>query len=272
MPPSSPRIRAATGADHALFVRLFPELAVDDPILDRAQFERDVLLTTLIAETDEGESLGYIYFDIVKDVAYVRHLVAAPDVRRGGVGRALLDAVAQRAREAGCQSWCLNVKPENVAAIALYEKVGMTPRFTSRALVLDWAHVGEGVPTEGVRARPIEPGDDQLVERELRLLDGQLAEARKNPGRVLHMLEREGGEPVGAAIFNPDFPGAYPFRVAHSDLAPLLLRALHPFRRAEHTSINVVTENQPDVADYLVSLGGRVKLDIVHMKGALPDA
>ncbi|MDB4945367.1 MAG: Acetyltransferase, family protein [Labilithrix sp.] len=272
--PPPPRVRAATGADHEVFTRLFPELAVDDPILDRAQFERDLLPSTLIAETEEGEVLGYTYFDVVKDVAYVRHLVSGPDVRRSGVGRALLEAIAAQARQAGCTTWCLNVKPDNTAAIALYEKVGMTSRYTSRALEIAWEHV-QDAPTpasgDGVRARPIEPEDDRALERELRLLDGQLAEARKNAGRVLHMLERATGEPLGATIFNPDFPGAYPFRVAHCEHAPLLLRALMPFRRPHHGSLNVVTENQADVADHLVGLGARVKLDIVHMKGALPD-
>ena len=124
------RIRPAQRADHAAFVRLFPELAVDDPVLDEEGFTALLAPSTLVMENGEDPDpkrvTGYAYFQIMKDTAYVRNIVTAPEARRKGVGRALMAAVAARAREAGCTTWCLNVKPENVAAISLYESTGWT--------------------------------------------------------------------------------------------------------------------------------------------------
>lgn len=264
------RVRQATRGDHPSFVRLFPELGVDDPIQDEQRFHESMVPTTLIAESAEGGVvLGYTYYQLMKDVAYVRHLVTAPEARRQGVGRRLLQGIVERARAVPCTTWCLNVKPENAAAVALYEGLGMKEAFATRALVIAWSKVTGNDP-EGVTSRAIAPEDDARVEPPMQLLTGQLANNRELPGRVLQMLE-EGGEVVGATVFNVDFPGAYPFRAARPELALVLLRALRPYARAHHDSLNVVCEGQPAIADALIAAGATVKLDLVHLKGPLPQ-
>lgn len=266
----SARVRAAVRSDHHAFVRLFPELAVDDPILDEQQFAETLMPTTLIAESAEsGAVLGYGYYQLMKDVAYVRHLVTAPEARRQGIARLLLGAVVARAHAARCTHWCLNVTPGNLPAIALYESLGMKRAFISRALLVRWDDVA-GADPAGVTSRAITPADDAHVEPAMTLLDGQLATNRALEGRVLTMLE-ENGTVVGATVFHPDFPGAYPFRAARPELAFVLLRALRPHARAQHATLNVVCEGQLDVADALVAAGATVKLDIVHLRGPLPQ-
>jgi ribosomal protein S18 acetylase RimI-like enzyme len=266
------RVRPARAADHAAFVRLFPELAVDDPTLDEEQFVQKLMPETLVAEAGEGPDpahvVGYAFFQIMKDLAYVRHLVTAPEARRKGVGRALLTAIVQQARDAGCLSWCLNVKPDNTAALALYTSFGLSPAFKSRALKLAWSSV-RSLQSANVTARLIEPEDDAAVEAAMRLATGQLANVRRGGGRVLMGLH-EGTTVVGAAVFDPKFPGAYPFRVARPELAMNLLEAIRPYALPEHDRVNVVTEGQPDVADALLAAGAILKMDSVHMKGALP--
>ncbi len=265
-------VRAARASDHALFARLFPELATDDAVLEPEAFVRDLLPTTLVAEA-ETRPVGYAYFQIMKDTAYVRHVVTSPEARRAGVGRALLAAILERARQAGCASWCLNVKPDNAAAIGLYERYGMKRAHGSRVVTMPWAAVDAfaGARPPGVVARLIAPEDDARVESATDLVSGQLASNRALPGRVLMMLE-EAGCVVGATSFVPDFPGAYPFRASRPELAFALLQALRPHARPIDVQLGVVTENQPAVADALVAAGGTVKLDILHMKGALPPS
>jgi ribosomal protein S18 acetylase RimI-like enzyme len=144
------RVRPARPQDYAHFARLMPELATGDRVKEETTFLRELLPTTLIAEPGEnGRVVGYAYYQVMKDVTYVRHIVTSPDARRGGVGRALMAAVAERARAASCAAWCLNVKPENAAAIALYEGFGMKRVHGARALRLDWSVVDEAnAPTK----------------------------------------------------------------------------------------------------------------------------
>lgn len=268
------RVRAAQASDHALFARLYPELQTGDAVLELEPFVRELLPTTLIAEVEtsgQGRPVGYAYFQIIKDLAYVRHIVTAPEARRAGVGRALMAAVLERARAAGCPTWCLNVMPENGAAIALYEAYGMKPAHRSRVVTVPWAAVdaSAGRPDVGVVAKLIVPEDDARVEPATNLVSGQLASLRTFSDRVLMMLE-EDGRVVGATSFAPNFPGAYPFRVARPELALVLLRAIRPHARPVDLQLGVVTENQPEVADALIAAGATAKLEMLHMKGAVP--
>jgi ribosomal protein S18 acetylase RimI-like enzyme len=256
------RVRPAVPADYSTFVRLFPELGVDDPILEERRFVRELVPSTLIAEGDTGAG-GYAFFQLMDGTAYVRHLITAPEARRRGVGRALMSAIAERARAANCTTWCLNVKPDNVAAIALYESCGLRREHLSRALRINWSAVPVA---EDATARTIEREDDARVEQTMGLRRGQLEISRKN-GRVLLMLESN-AEIVGVASFEPEFPGAFPFRVARPELAWTLLHALRP--HARHPFTNVATEGQPEVAAALVAGGATVRLDTVHMSGPLP--
>jgi hypothetical protein len=210
----------------------------------------------------------------MKDTLYIRHVIAAPEARRRGVGHALLAGAVARARDASCTTWCLNVKPDNVAAIALYEKMGLVRSFESRAMKIDWAHVEAASAPDpaGISARAIRPEDDARVEAATRLVSGQLATARETPDRVLIMLEDAANAVAGACIFHPHFPGAYPFRVTRPELALTLLRAIRPHARPEQTLVNVVVEEDLTIADALGALGAQVKLEILHMKGPLAAA
>jgi GNAT superfamily N-acetyltransferase len=274
--PMVTRIRPARATDHGAYARLFLELATGDAVLEEGRFVAELVPTTLIAEDESGSAAGYAYFQVMKDLTYVRHVVTAPESRRCGVGRALMEAIAERARGERCTTWCLNVKLGNMAAIALYERMGMTPEYQAHALRITWSDVESRTVRSDMRSatRLIGPEDDAGVETAMQLLVGQLAAARATGNRVLLVLE-EADEQVkrnllGIAIFHPHFPGAYPFRVTRPELAIPLLRSIRPYARASDSFINIMVEGQPDVADALVAAGAVVRLEMVHMKGPLP--
>ena len=273
-------VRAAVPEDYGVFALLFPELWVEERPLEKDRWEREMMATTLIAEAGSGDlpagalprrSVGYAYFQIIRDTAYVRHVVTAPEARQRGVGKALMIAIARRAlaHSPPCSSWCLNVRPDNVAAVTLYERMGMTRAFATRALRVAWTTVDTRQTLHDARvlARVITPEDDARVEPATKLLSGQLAVARKMEGRVLIGLFDE-DIVLGATVFDPTFPGAYPFRVARPELALVLLDALRPYVRKGDPLVNVVVEGQPDVADALIAAGATVKLDTVHMSSS----
>jgi len=264
----SVRIRPATAADHPTFVRLFPELEVDETPWGSARFSAEMVATTLIAEDGDDRAIGYAYFKLIGESAHVSQIVVAPDARRRGVGLAFFEAIASRALREGCKTWRLNVKRDNTAAISLYERVGMMPAFESVALRMDWSAVGTG--DEGVITRLVEPSDDERVERAMSLLSQQLTAMRAVGGRVLLLAEGY-GEVLGVAVFDPRFPGASPFRAARPEVALALLRALRPSARSEDTFLNVTLEAQPAIAQTLIAMGARVRFEMLHMSGPLPS-
>jgi ribosomal protein S18 acetylase RimI-like enzyme len=287
-------VRAAKASDYPAFERLFPELGVHEPLMPPARFETELVPTTLVAEAAGAHVVGYTYFQVMGTMAYVRHLVVAPAARRQGIARLLMHEVVARVRALGCVSFCLNVKPDNVAAIALYEDFGLARAYESVALQIDWeavrraslsgvdghAHASvhaaalAAAPAVGIESevsvREILPADDATVEPAMRLVRGQLEAARALPKRVLLMLEEGLGAIAGAAVFHPQFPGASPFRVARAALAIPLLSEIATYADPADLHTNLMVEGQPEVAAYLEQRGARVQLRVAHMVGTLP--
>lgn len=71
----------------------------------------------------DGERLGFFSYEIVGDECEVTGALA---IARGeGVGSALLSAVAERARDAGCRRLWLVTTNDNLDALAWYQRRGL---------------------------------------------------------------------------------------------------------------------------------------------------
>jgi ribosomal protein S18 acetylase RimI-like enzyme len=60
------------------------------------------------------------------DDCWLEDLYVADAARRAGLGRALVEAAFERARERGCQRMELDVNEQNAEALAFYERLGFT--------------------------------------------------------------------------------------------------------------------------------------------------
>lgn len=265
-------IRPADAGDYEAFCRLVPELGVDDPTPSRERFAAEMAPRILLAERPHPsrEVVGYVLFEVLAGVAYVRHLVSAPSARRTGVGRALLHAVAGAARARGASTWFLNVKPDNVAAITLYESLGFRKTYRVHAVRIDWddvLRVAEDV--DGVSIGILPPDDDRAVEAALGLLPGQLASSRALAGRTFHVARR--GEAIaGVSVFDPGFPSTYPFKAASPAIAFALLRAARRHAPPEQTFVNMKLDDLEAVKDAILAAGGTLRLEVRGLEGALP--
>ncbi|MCK2127035.1 ribosomal protein S18-alanine N-acetyltransferase [Thauera aromatica] len=78
-------------------------------------------------ETENGPDaarLGYAVVQRVADEAELLDIGVAHHAQRRGVGRALLARLIDHAREHGATQFFLEVRPSNVAALALYRSAG----------------------------------------------------------------------------------------------------------------------------------------------------
>jgi GNAT superfamily N-acetyltransferase len=261
-------LRPATAADYEAFARLQPQLGTGDPIAPFDRFARELAPTMLVAE-HAGRVVGYSWFEVLAGTGYVRHVVVDAESRGLGAGRALMLGVRARLRAAGCATWCLNVRPDNVPARRLYESLGLTAAHDSVALRFTWPLVDElplGAPLEIVVA----PGaaQDAAIEAAFGLVAGQLAAARARAGRVIVAARRD-DRLVGAAVFDPSFPGAFPFRVLDAADARRLLEGLRPLARPGVPQMGVVVEDHPALEALLLGAGAEVRFRIVHHRGSL---
>jgi GNAT superfamily N-acetyltransferase len=261
------KVRQATEKDYETFARLFPELRTPDPVISEERWLREHLGTTLVAER-EGRDVGIAFYQALDGVGFLRMIMTDPSARRAGVGRALMTDVRLRFKSAGCSEWVLNVLPENVAAISLYESFGLRPVYRSRVVFLRWNTL-DNAPRPSSRAREITPADDARVEQAAKIVPGLVADLRAKGNRVLRMIESDAGEIAACALFDPSFPGAYPFWARTPELAVALLHDLRPHKQPIHEHLSCVLADQPDIADALVALGGEQRLETMHMRGPL---
>lgn len=220
-----------------------------------------------------GTKLAYAFLDVFGALGYVRHVVVDPGARGRGVGRRVMDEIADRFRAKACERWELNVKRDNAPAIRLYERVGMRIQFSTTVVKIDWAEIGAIAPgPERATARTIEPADDARLERDLRLADGKIDHYRNMNGQLLIGLVDARGETAGFARFDPGFPGAFPFRVAAPGYVRALLEAMRASKRAEFPWVQLVIENDAASAKLLFDAGARLVFEILHMGGSIPRA
>ena len=271
-PDDRPRARPATPEDYPHFARLFQELATGDPVPVPERYEQQIMPSALFLERG-GKVAGYGYIRVLGDIGHVGHVVVDPGFRGQRVGRALMDVIAARLREAGCSRWCLNVKVGNVPALRLYERFGLAPVFAATALSFPWSALPAlRLDPARVVARSLEPAHDAELETAFRLIPGQLAENRKRPGRVLFRAtdpatERE---PLGLASFDPAFPRAYPFRAASADSAAALLHAARRHALPEHDFVFVTVDDDADLTRALVAAGAQARFEMLHLRGPIP--
>lgn len=133
------QIRAATEADAQLIFDLILELAAyekladkmtgDAEVLRRSLFEQKVA-EALLLETADGEAVGYAIFFTTfstfecRSGIWLEDVYVRPEHRRGGIGRAVMEHLAQIAQERGHVRLDWVALEWNEPALSFYEKLG----------------------------------------------------------------------------------------------------------------------------------------------------
>ena len=261
----STSLRPAGTSDYPHFERWFPMLGSGDRVPSEAHWQERIMPQTILAARD-GEPVGYCYAEAFAEDGYIRHLVVDPAARGGGVGRALIEAMQQSMREAGCRRWRLNVKPDNVPAVSLYRAMGMAIQHECASMRFRWS-LQDRFPSPSGTLAVVEPDAELLATLEGRfdLPRGQLVAAAAQP--TTHLRAVVADRPVGMAAFDVSFPGAFPFHAESIDVAATLLHGLRPLAREPH--MGVVVEGFEALEVALRDAGARVAFRFAHMRGPL---
>ncbi len=250
-------IRPAEKSDYVRIAALSAELGSLDAFPEREDWLRRVAPHTLVAAG--STAAGYIVAQPEGDVAVLSALVVAPEHRRRGLARLLMDAAAQTLRDAGRQRWRLNVKRTNDAAIRLYERAGFVTAGSTLVVRIDRAVSERLRPSRETKVVPV--ADAQILPA-----DRPLVRAPNEPwlGITLH------GQLIGYCRVLPQYPSLKPFRCASPDHARHLLEAAWLTLLQPATSLLVALDDAPDLGGELLRCGATIELDIVRMTGALP--
>lgn len=112
---------------------------------------RSPLARNFIAKSaEDGRVSGYINFWVFAGEVHLNNVAVHPGLRDGGIASLLMGHMVAVARKEGALWLTLEVRPSNLAAIALYEKFGfkvrgVRPRYYSDTLedaLVMWSEVG----------------------------------------------------------------------------------------------------------------------------------
>jgi ribosomal-protein-alanine N-acetyltransferase len=94
---------------------------------------RVVVLRVPHPADDPGRGIAaYCVYELAADELHVHNLAVHPGVRRGGLGRLLMDVVLQAGARQGARAALLEVRGSNEAARRLYESLGFRELATRR--------------------------------------------------------------------------------------------------------------------------------------------
>ncbi len=119
-----PASLADTGAIAALETASFPDPWTPDQL---ATALRDECVVATIAESAQGDAVGYVMSRTVADEGEILSVTAAPAQRRRGIGRLLLDSAIADMQRLGARTAWLEVRRSNAAAQAMYAAAGFVP-------------------------------------------------------------------------------------------------------------------------------------------------
>lgn len=281
-PSSDVLIRPARPGDYPCYLRLFPALGVPEAPPDESAWQAGymprALFLTEVPDTgsggDSAEPVAYAYYDLMPGCGYVRNIMVAAAHRRRGHGRALMNAMADLFRAAGCTEWRLNVLRDNHAAIALYRHCGMDVAYEATALHLPFAVTADmPAASASVRVRSLAAAADPAMERQFAMPTGLLTSLRKRPGSLFWQLVDESRSPVeclGVTRFSPAMPGAFPIHVRVPSLVRPMIEAMRAATPDGVDSLMLTCEADPDLVAYLRERGAQVRMELFHMRSDLP--
>lgn len=248
------------------FARLFPELGLDDPVPSFEVWAQHMAADTLFLE-EHGVVVAYAWFYALGDQGFVRHVIVDRAARGRGLGAQVMRVIADRLRDRGCWSWQLNVRPDNLPAVALYRSLGFATDFSTWVVRISRECIA-GFTRPPFAAFELDPTYDAHAEVEFALTPGLLNKLRT--GRDVRVFAVQTDQRlVALARFDPHFPGAFPFFARDDQSACALLEAMVAFTPADRAWLQLVIERDPRLASAVIEAGAVPMYEIHHMVASI---
>jgi ribosomal protein S18 acetylase RimI-like enzyme len=161
-----------------------------------------------VAETGDGEIVGFALSWVCGDLWFLAELFVAPGYQGRGLGNELLARTFEHARKAGATNKCLITFTFNVVSQGLYIRHGLFPRLPIYLLSVPRDTLMSGLQGDKLHSTPIEPAASHL-EILARLDISTLGISREKHHRYLlsdgttkGVLLRDGDEYIGYAYIS----------------------------------------------------------------------
>jgi predicted GNAT family acetyltransferase len=216
-------------------------------------------------EAENGELAAYALTFPFGDRGDVRQIAVAAEYRGRGVGKRIMQVVAEHFRQAGVRDWRLEVRANNAAGIGCYRSVGMEVLHA-----METVRISREVAKRFAKRGPIElvdPGEDGAVEARWDLGRGQMARWRKARPTAVMWQVRDRGLTHYQPTYAPTHGLMFPFRAADAECAAMLIGAALDHGIAHEVESVLV---DPLAIEALRDAGARTIETLYEMGGPLP--
>ena len=220
---------------------------------------------TIFLEAENGELAAYALTFPFGERGDVRQIAVAEAYRGRGVGKRIMQVVAERFREAGVRDWRLEVRANNAAAIACYRSVGMTV-LREMEIVRVTPEVAARFAVRG-NVELVDASDDAALEARWDLGTGQIARWRNARPHAIMWQVRDRALTHYAPTYTPEHGLMFPFRAADVEAAAWLFGAVLDHGMANEVETVLV---DPPVSEALRVAGVRPIERHYEMAGPLP--
>ncbi|MBC3787051.1 GNAT family N-acetyltransferase [Spirosoma utsteinense] len=97
---------------------------------------------TILKYEQDGQLIGCVYLEKKGDRLYLGMLTVSPDAQAGGIGKQLMTAAEQLARDWQCRAMKMTVIPQRHELIAFYERRGYQPTGETEPFPMDDTRFG----------------------------------------------------------------------------------------------------------------------------------
>jgi ribosomal protein S18 acetylase RimI-like enzyme len=97
---------------------------------------------TILKYEQDGQLIGCVYLEKKNDRLYLGMLTVSPDAQAGGIGKQLMAAAEQLARDWQCRAMTMTVIPQRHELIAFYERRGYQPTGETEPFPMDDSRFG----------------------------------------------------------------------------------------------------------------------------------
>ena len=92
---------------------------------------------TILKYEDAGQLIGCVYLEKKGECLYLGMLTVSPDAQAGGIGKQLMAAAEQVARDRNCRAMTMTVIPQRHELIAFYKRRGYRPTGETEPFPMD---------------------------------------------------------------------------------------------------------------------------------------
>ena len=223
-------------------------------------------LSLVMVHKETKEFMGYYRVVLYGTLGYIQRIGVKPKFQGKGYGGILMESAMSNLEKAGATKYILYVLTDNETAINLYKKYHFQVEFSTTQFEIPFTVLPK--KPRGT-CRHMDWGEIQLMSLRFGLNPYQIQSFFGQENQHVLVLTAL-GQQLGVCRFNPDFPGAFPFKIRDKEYALDFIAHLVTFiTNKEFEAVKITFDSQPELVNFLLEHKIPIKSKLYRMSSVV---